>query len=40
MYHLLATLSYCGVAMADVEAELERRFGTPGLVEKPRRRDR
>jgi len=40
VYHLLVTLSYCGVAMADVEAELEHRFGTSGLVEKARRRGR
>lgn len=37
VYHLLVTLAYCGVTLADVEAELARRFGTSGLEEKAQR---
>jgi phosphoribosyl-ATP pyrophosphohydrolase len=37
VYHLLVMLSRCGVTLADVEAEIARRFGTSGLEEKARR---
>ena len=36
-FHILVTLNYYGVGLADVEEELERREGTSGLVEKARR---
>jgi phosphoribosyl-ATP pyrophosphohydrolase len=36
-YHLLVMLAHCQVPLADVEAELARRFGTSGLEEKARR---
>jgi phosphoribosyl-ATP pyrophosphohydrolase len=36
-FHLLVTLNYYGVGLAEVEAELTRREGTSGLVEKARR---
>jgi len=31
VYHLFVMLAYRGVKLADVEAELARRFGTSGL---------
>lgn len=34
VYHLLVLLAHAGVTLADVEAELARRFGTSGLEEK------
>ncbi|MFZ5832486.1 MAG: phosphoribosyl-ATP diphosphatase [Planctomycetota bacterium] len=34
LYHLMVLWAYCGVSLADVEAELARRFGTSGLDEK------
>ncbi len=37
LYHLLVMLAARDVALADVLAELERREGTPGLVEKSAR---
>ncbi len=37
VYHLFVMLAYGGVALADVERELERRFGASGLIEKARR---
>jgi len=37
LYHLLVMLAQCGVSLADVEAELARRFGTSGLEEKASR---
>jgi phosphoribosyl-ATP pyrophosphohydrolase len=37
VYHLLVMLAHCGVGIVDVEAELERRFGTSGIDEKARR---
>ena len=37
VYHLLVLLVYCEVPLADVEAELARRFGTSGLAEKASR---
>ena len=38
VYHLLVMLGWCDVAMAEVEAELARRFGVSGLEEKASRR--
>lgn len=40
VYHLLVMLAACDVKLADVEAELARRFGTSGLDEKASREDR
>ena len=40
VYHLFVLLADRGVALADVEGELERRFGTSGLTEKARRTGR
>jgi len=37
VYHLLVMLAHRGVSLADVERELERRFGTSGLAEKASR---
>ena len=37
LYHLLVMLAARGLALADVEAELERREGTSGLAEKAAR---
>lgn len=37
LYHTLVLLAACNVSLADVEAELEGRFGTSGLAEKARR---
>ena len=37
VYHVLVMLAHCGVTLADVEAELARRFGTSGLDEKAQR---
>ncbi len=37
MYHLLVLLVWAGVPWTEVEAELERRFGTSGLEEKAAR---
>jgi phosphoribosyl-ATP pyrophosphohydrolase len=37
-YHLLVLLAHRDISLADVEAELERRFGTSGLAEKASRR--
>ena len=37
VYHLLVLLAYQGVPLAEVEAELRRRFGTSGLDEKATR---
>jgi len=37
IYHLLVMLAHCDVSLADVEAELARRFGTSGLAEKAAR---
>jgi len=37
MYHLLVLLVWAGVSWQQVEAELERRFGTSGLEEKAAR---
>ena len=34
LYHLLVMCTACGVALADVEAELERREGVSGVAEK------
>ncbi len=34
IYHLWVMLAFCDVKLADVEAELTRRFGTSGLDEK------
>ncbi len=39
VYHLLVMLAACEVKLADVEAELSRRFGTSGLDEKASRED-
>lgn len=39
VYHLLVMLAFCDVSLADVEAELSRRFGTSGLDEKASRED-
>ncbi len=38
VYHLLVMLAFCDVQLADVEAELARRFGISGLDEKASRR--
>ncbi len=40
LYHLCVILAHCGVSFADVEGELERRFGTSGLAEKAGRAKR
>lgn len=37
LYHLLVMLAACGVTLADVEAELERREGKSGIDEKAAR---
>lgn len=37
LYHLLVMLAACGVTLAEVEAELERREGTSGIAEKSAR---
>ncbi len=37
LYHLLVMLAACGVTLADVEAELERREGKSGIAEKAAR---
>jgi phosphoribosyl-ATP pyrophosphohydrolase len=37
LYHLLVLLAACGVSLGDVEAELARREGMSGLVEKAAR---
>jgi phosphoribosyl-ATP pyrophosphohydrolase len=37
VYHLFVMLAHCGVALTDVEGELQRRSGTSGLVEKANR---
>ena len=37
VYHLLVMLAHRGAALADVEAELQRRFGISGLDEKASR---
>ena len=37
MYHLLVMLRYRGCSLADVETELERRFGVSGIEEKASR---
>jgi phosphoribosyl-ATP pyrophosphohydrolase len=37
VYHMLVLLGYCGIRLADVEAELTRRFGVSGLQEKATR---
>lgn len=39
VYHLLVMLACCDVSLADVEAELARRFGTSGLDEKAARQE-
>ena len=36
-YHTLVLLAVCNVSLDDVEAELEKRFGTSGLEEKAKR---
>jgi phosphoribosyl-ATP pyrophosphohydrolase len=38
VYHMLVLLAFCDVPLAEVEAELARRFGTSGLDEKAGRR--
>jgi phosphoribosyl-ATP pyrophosphohydrolase len=38
MYHLMVLLQLKGVSLADVEAELARRFGVSGLEEKAARK--
>jgi phosphoribosyl-ATP pyrophosphohydrolase len=38
IYHLFAMLGFCGVPLAEIEAELGRRFGVSGLEEKASRR--
>lgn len=38
VYHLLVMLALCDVTLAEVEAELARRFGTSGLDEKASRK--
>ena len=38
VYHLLVMLAYRGTELADVEAELRRRFGISGIEEKASRR--
>lgn len=37
LYHLFVLLACCSVSLADVEAELARRFGASGLEEKAKR---
>ena len=37
IFHLLVMLGYCEVSLAEVEAELARRFGVSGLDEKAAR---
>ncbi|TWU17842.1 phosphoribosyl-ATP diphosphatase [Bythopirellula polymerisocia] len=37
LYHLLVLMAYRGVSLAEVEAELARRFGVSGLEEKASR---
>lgn len=37
LYHFFVLLAACGVTLADVEQELERRFGISGLAEKDSR---
>ena len=37
VYHFLVMLGFCDIKLADVEAELARRFGTSGLDEKVQR---
>lgn len=37
LFHLLLLLADCGVSLADVAAELERREGTSGIAEKAAR---
>jgi len=37
LFHLIALLADCGVSLADVQAELDRREGVSGLVEKASR---
>jgi phosphoribosyl-ATP pyrophosphohydrolase len=37
IYHLFVLLAHRGIRLADLEAELERRFGTSGLDEKASR---
>ncbi len=39
MYHLLVLLACRGVSLAEVEAELARRFGVSGLEEKAKRKN-
>lgn len=36
-FHILVALNYYGTTLSDVEAELEQREGTSGIVEKARR---
>ncbi len=38
IFHMLVLLAACDVSLDDVEAELEKRFGTSGLEEKARRK--
>ena len=38
LYHLLVLMAYRGVSLAEVEAELARRFGVSGLEEKASRK--
>jgi len=38
-YHLLVLLTHCDVSIADVEHELQRRFGVSGLDEKANRKN-
>jgi phosphoribosyl-ATP pyrophosphohydrolase len=40
VYHLLVLLADCNVSFSQVEAELARRFGVSGLVEKAARQSR
>jgi len=37
LFHTMVLLAQCGLRLEDIEAELERRFGTSGLTEKPER---
>lgn len=37
IYHLFVLMAYCDIKLADVEAELARRFGVSGLEEKAAR---
>jgi len=39
MYHLMVMMQHKGVTLADVEAELARRFGVSGLEEKASRKE-